>query len=240
MDIGFSYPGGKFKIFKKLFEHFEHCGRWYIEPFAGRGNIFFNFHQIACFEQYHINDLSTGKFFKAIKNADFTQLPSTMTKLEFEKLRWLSERDDPIALALEPVITFSGRGYGNGSNLGHYDFNRYYQKFKFIQGILNDTRVKIHTMDWSSLPWDQFTEDDFIYCDPPYYKEDGYNYGNIDHENLIYKLKDSDANWAISGWPNELYEDLLGEPDLKFDRRKDMVAGSQGVEVSIEECLWRS
>jgi len=240
MKIGFAYPGGKAKIFKQLFEHFEHVGRWYIEPFAGRGNIFFNFFQVACFEQYFINDLNTGRFFKAIKEADFSKLPLEMSPMEFESLRWRSESGDPIAIALEPVITFSGRGYSNGSNLGHYDFNRYYQKFKFIQGILNDSRIKLSATNWENLPWDNFNSEDFIYCDPPYYKEDGYSYKNIDHEELIHRLRTTDANWCISGWLNELYEDLLGEPILKFERRKDMVAGSQGIEVVVDECLWRS
>jgi site-specific DNA-adenine methylase len=240
MKIGFSYPGGKFKIHQRLFEHFPHIGDHYYEPFAGRGNIFFNFYQIACFDEYHVNDLNTGSFFTAIKNADFKNLPKTIDKMEFEKLRWKSERDDPIALALEPVITFSGRGYGNGANLGHYDRIRYLDKFKFCQGILRDPKVTITKQDWSVVPWVYLTDEDFVYCDPPYYMEDGYNYNNIDHESLLLMLKDSMCNWAISGWETELYYDMLGDPTLKFNRRKDMVAGSQQVEVEVVECLWTS
>jgi len=233
--IAFPYPGGKVRIRKELFKFFPEEGHHYIEPFVGRGNIFFEFYKRSVFEQYIINDIRIARFFKSLKIADLTLLPSKVDESDFDYwyVKWLMH--DPIAYVLEPKITYRGKGYDAGWQIGRYQRSRYLATCAEAQNILQNDNVIISSSDYVFMAWDLFGPEDFIYCDPPYYETDGVGLGNIDHLELLQKLTDTNSRWAVSGYLSDLYLTWLGEPALKLERGHEMCDDRGATTI---ECLW--
>ena len=88
MNIFFEYPGGKAKLLKWLMDYFPIDGDIYLEPFVGRGNVFFNVAQTLMFSKYIINDKNTGRFFKALLDCDPHTIPDKVSRLDFEKFKY--------------------------------------------------------------------------------------------------------------------------------------------------------
>jgi site-specific DNA-adenine methylase len=75
--ITFPYPGGKARLARELVAMMPQSGRLYLEPFAGRGNVFFCAAQILKFQHWQINDIQQAPFFRAIKRyGDVMIVPS--------------------------------------------------------------------------------------------------------------------------------------------------------------------
>jgi site-specific DNA-adenine methylase len=235
MKIQFPYPGGKAKIREKLFPYFPEEGLHYLEPFVGRGNIFFEFYKRSAFEDYTINDLKLGRFFKALRDVNLDDLPLEVLPEMFDVWvnRWLA--GDNIAYILEPKISFRGKGYDAGYQKGRYNPTNYKPLCLAAQSILKDPKITIHQMDYIHLPWSALTEDDFVYCDPPYFDTRGMGYNNINHIELMKKLTDGKFRWAVSGYLSDLYLSWLGEPALKLTRNIEMTDSRGSTAV---ECLW--
>jgi len=235
MSIQFPYPGGKAKIRSKLYPYFPEEGRGYLEPFAGRGNVFWEWYPISDYEFYTINDLKVSRFFEALRDVNLEDLPFSITEEEFDVWynRWL--RDEPLAFVVEPKITFRGKGYLSGWQKGRYKRARYKPMCESAQHILRDKRVMIRNRDYVFLPWQDFNEDDFVYMDPPYYETGGVALGQIDHIQLLQILTDAKFQWAVSGYLSDLYLTWLGEPCLKLERKLEMTDAKGSTSI---ECLW--
>lgn len=239
MQISIPYPGGKFRIHKQIMSEFPPIGNKYIELFAGRGNIFFNFKQLASYNQWFLNDKFTGKYFQSISLVDPESLPIEITYELFEALKVKSLMNNPLAMILEPHITFRGKGYNAGPQIDKGHFERYNKstfkdKLLKMKSLLQD--VTVSCLDYTHLDLDNLTDEDFIYCDPPYLYTDGVGYANINHMELIGLLQNTEAQWAVSGYENEMYLAELGEPILRIERNLEMSEKSN----QVIECLWRS
>ena len=237
MKIQFPYPGGKAKIREQLFPYFPEEGHRYLEPFVGRGNIFFEWFKRADYKYYTINDLKLGQFFKALRNCDLKDLPLSVPPEMFEVWvnRWLAGND--IAHVLEPKISFRGKGYDAGYQKGRYNLTNYKPLCEAAQSILKDPRIIILRMDYIHLPWNDLQDDDFVYCDPPYFDTRGMGYNNINHIELLKLLTENKFQWAISGYLSDIYLAWLGEPTLKLIRNIEMTDTKGSTSV---ECLWTS
>jgi len=235
MSIQFPYPGGKAKIREQLFPYFPEEGRQFIEPFVGRGNIFFEFYKRAQFDSWHLNDLKLATFFTSLRNADLNDLPSEIDEFNFEvwQNRWLAS--NPIAHIIEPKITFRGKGYPSGYQHGRYNKGRYRLLCQEAKAILQDPKIKITRQDWAHLPYNDLNESDFVYLDPPYYNTKGVGYNNIDHVELLTLLTNAPFRWALSGYESDLYLTWLGEPTFKLERGHEM---SDDRGATTMECLW--
>lgn len=235
MTIQFSHPGGKARIRETLYQFFPESGRKYLEPFAGRGNVFFEWYKRSTFTSYQLNDLNYATFFTALKQADLTQLPFEVNEFNFEvwQNRWLAS--DPIAHILEPKITFRGKGYPAGYGDKHYNKGNYQNICSQAQEILKDSRIIISRSDWAHLDYDNLNEEDFVYLDPPYYKTSGVGYGNIDHTELLARLSEVNFRWVLSGYESDLYYVWLGEPALKLERPHEMCTDFGATTM---ECIW--
>jgi site-specific DNA-adenine methylase len=235
VKIDFPFPGGKAKIRDELFPFFPEDGDVYIEPFVGRGNIFFEWYKRSCFKGFWINDLYNWRFFTSLKQADLALLPDEVHDYNFENwvTKWII--GDPIAYVLEPKITFRGKGYLSGFQVGRYHKTRYTRLLSAAQCIVRDSRVQITGTDYTHLPWDSYDEEDFCYLDPPYEDSKGVGLGSIDHSELITILKKTKCRWALSGYQSELYLRELGDPVLELNRHIEMTdePGSMAL-----ECLW--
>ena len=103
------YPGGKARLAKQIIEFLPTEGHTYVEPFAGRGNLFWTAVERGLkFRKWWLNDLATAPFFEAIqKLGDKIEVPPR-SKREFEKQREAYNSGDPTAVLLAPYLSFSG------------------------------------------------------------------------------------------------------------------------------------
>ena len=237
MKVVVRYPGGKAKILDWLLPIFPQTGRRYVEPFAGRGNVFFAVFQRALFESYHLNDLNTGSFFGALARCPVNDLPATVedVMLSFEHWRDRAALLDPVALAIEPFVTFRGKGYASGREQERYNKATASRRISAAQSILQQSSVSWSKKDWIWLPWEEYDEHDFIYLDPPYIREDKVGYDDINHVELCTKLLECKGRWVLSGYDNEVYREYLGAPEHMLDRRIEM---SDKRNATATECLW--
>lgn len=231
--LAFPYPGGKFKVVDWLLEYFPRDGDIYLEPFAGRGNVFFNVRGELNFRRFILNDPITYKFFIALREIDSSSLP---TEPDFEWLKLMVLADDPVALVLEPVLSFRGKGYKHGGLKDHdpdrYNVTAYRAKIVEAKALLYN--VTILGKSWEHIKWSQLTEDSFVYLDPPYLDTSGVGYENIDHVALCCLLKTAPFRWIISGYDTPSYRWLLGDPLDTLERYRDMSNTGE----KVVECIW--
>lgn len=235
MTPTFSFTGGKAKLRKWLLHFFPRKGGRYIELFAGRANVFFLACQHLHFDRWELYDKDV-RFLKALQVVDCSKFPDSVEKHEYSE--WTA-RTDPVARVLEPVLSFFGKGYDSTTGFQEkmYKYGPYRDKCERSQVLLYSTVIQEQL--WDSFAFDSLTPDDFIYCDPPYYRTDGSHYDNIDHFNLCRVLNKLPCRWALSGYANMLYERNL---NFKFvtrsDRTAEMKRARQGFGASVTETLW--
>ncbi len=243
MVVSFRYQGGKSRIVNWLKLHFPSRGRIYLEPFAGRANVFFGIVKSFSYQEWRLNDCNTANFLKAIKEIDLKELDK-INNADWSLFYDLSQKPDSLlAEVMAPIITFAGKGYKAGyvGETRSIDMNRVKQRIKeakiLLQGVRITDKNYINLTEWRELD-----ERDFVYCDPGYTDWQGNAYGNIYHPHLLELLtKNSNKfRWALSGYDNELYQKILGKPCYKITRDFPMMNLSLSEDEKREECLWTS
>src|ERR1035438_10911498 len=83
-----AYPGGKARLANQIISFLPQQGRIYVEPFAGRGNLFWAAVERGLkFRRWWLNDIATAPFFEAIKKlGDKIEVPPR-SRAEFERYR---------------------------------------------------------------------------------------------------------------------------------------------------------
>jgi len=238
MKLQFSYPGGKARIADEIVSHFPTDCELYVEPFAGRGNIFFTACSHIDFNRAILNDRYTYKFLEALRDTPITSLPRTISIEDFPHWKYRWQRSDPIAYLLEPYLTFKSKGYLAGPEIdqGHnrYTYSNFVEKMQLARELLKN--VLILSKHWRDLAYHSYPDNTFLYLDPPYHETDGVGYVcDVDHNELLRFLRSTHFSWILSGYKTFLYSMELGEPDIIIPRNREMTtdAGSQ-----VEECLW--
>ncbi|PYV65143.1 MAG: hypothetical protein DMG97_33055, partial [Acidobacteria bacterium] len=79
------YPGGKSGLAKPITRFMPPFGRRYVEPFAGRGNIFWAAATYLNYEEWWINDLQTAPFFEALWDIGNSIIVPPLTAEEYER-----------------------------------------------------------------------------------------------------------------------------------------------------------
>ena len=236
----FRHMGGKARLRNWLIEHFPKSGGFYVEPFVGKGNVFFASVQKLHFNAWMLADLDT-QFLESLLLAELPQLPDTVTKSDFEDLK---TRKDFISRILEPRITFGGKGYqagfsGNsGTHIG-YSKSNYLKVCEAARTLLKNPNVFICSLPWDKLvPGMNLTSNDFVYLDPPYFGTSA-PYPNIDHQALVTTLNGSQFKWALSGYDNNLYQEQLKFAN-RFDiqRNSEIKASNKKQYSPVTETLW--
>lgn len=222
------YPGSKNRIIEEMRPIFPGKGKTYFEPFAGKGSVYFGVREFCSFDSYHLNDLKTSAFFKQLQSFTDDMLPEELTREDFDNQNIL----------LEHHITILSKGFKSG----YYDRSESYNKkkmatvFRKLRLLLQG--VTVTGFDWESFDYTKFDGQDFIYFDPPYLGTDPRYYGQIDHTRLLETIKGLKARWALSGYENEYYNDLLGPPKIKINRRREMSQFNKKLDTNIVECIW--
>jgi hypothetical protein len=111
----FSYPGGKARMAKTIVALAPHSGRLYIEPFAGRGNVFWKAAGVLDYKEWQLNDIRTADWFESIRDHGHELVVPDCTRMEYNKRLADSKNGCPFARMLEPFFTYSGAGFGSGS-----------------------------------------------------------------------------------------------------------------------------
>jgi len=228
----FRYPGGKATIRKWLIDYFPTEGEHYFELFTGRGNMYFLARSELMFQHWHLNDITTAPFLVSLREWS-GRLPERVTKEQFECYRYDAKTSHPEALTLEPALTVLGKGYEHGYRQDHNLYS-YARNVAAARDLIQGARIYQH--DWSAI---RIPRGSFVYLDPPYYDENSYYSGGVDHEELLDWLLQANFDWLISGYPNDLYDEYLGPPDATIEKQADMAnfAGNSGTRV---EALWRN
>src|SRR6266566_9152004 len=107
MSITIPYPGGKSRLARTIVSFLPKRGRTFVEPFAGKGNIFWTAaSQGLKYRDWWLNDIATSRFFHAIKQAGHKLKVPTRSRTEYERQREASISGDLTAILLDPYLSF--------------------------------------------------------------------------------------------------------------------------------------
>ncbi len=247
MSITIPYPGGKARLAKQIISFLPREGRTYIEPFAGRGNLFWAaVEQGLRYQRWWLNDIATAPFFHAIKKlGDKIEVPPR-SRVEFERQREAYKTGDPTAALLAPHLSFSGGlyesgckgGSGGGDDGGGVSSTGYQQTLRECHRILSRTRPKITSLDWRELKLEKLTAEDVVVLDPPYpvARVKAYSHETVNYEQLVDVLLRAKFRWLLCGYLHPTLQ-RLGSPLWARDMQLLCVRIKAGQEDRTE-CLW--
>jgi site-specific DNA-adenine methylase len=241
---GFAYPGGKKRSRNSIVNYMPKVGGTYAEPFAGRAATFWLAATTLQFSKWWLNDIRTAAFFRAIISHGNTIHVPEHTREEFERQKAARHTGDPIAILLEPYLSYSGAGYAasyrptKGAPLRHH----YQNTLRCAHQIMLQTQPTITNLDWK-LVVAELNDDDFAYLDPPYVaaKVHGYGPGDIDHIEMVSILKKARFRWLLSEYYQPIYVEAFGEPF--WTKGMQLCATNfrhDGGKKKRVECLWRN
>jgi len=238
-----AYPGGKARLAGKIVSFLPKRGRAYVEPFAGRGNLFWAAVERGLkFRRWWLNDIATAPFFNAIQDlGDRIKVPPS-SRAEFERYREADKSGDPAAVLLAPYLSFAGgfydSGFQGGSGFGGVSRTGYERALRECHKIIARTRPRITALDWSRLGLEKLTDDDVVLLDPPYPNSNirSYTHESVDFERLVDVLLRAKFKWLLCGYLHPVLH-RLGNPIWARDLQVLCVREQRGRDERTE-CLW--
>jgi DNA adenine methylase len=252
---GFSYPGGKVRLRRWLLPMMPKKGRTYVEPFAGRGNVFW---LAACaleFGRWWLNDPETAEWFHAIERCDLSSLPVNMRAFDFHECAKRALAGDLNARAMESKVSDAGMSFAvdikpslqiigsgrfrktSGQEFYSYDVRSFRNSIRFARRILRARKPQITALDYTEVLAD-LGSSDFAYIDPPYLGVTCPYVGDINHNVLLAVLKDSRCKWLLSGIDTDVYRAALGPPVARRSRSVGMNMAEGRRAKRLVECVW--
>jgi len=236
------YPGGKGRLAPTLVSFMPPKGRLYLEPFVGRGNVFWAAASSRLgFEKWALNDIRTAPFFEAVRDIGDTIEVPLRSREEYYR-QWAAFRQrDPAAILLEPYLTFGGGGYGKGGFGGKKSANApgYTRTMRTCHALMRSTNAQVTGLDWESLDWASLGEEDFVFFDPPYIGGDVRAYkSDIDYVQLVELLKGARFRWMLIEYGSDIYLRELGPP--RWTKEVQLIALQARRGGRRTECLWTS
>jgi len=237
MIPSFRHMGGKARLRKWLVSLMPKECETYVEPFVGKGNVFFAARGTVKANAWKLDDIDC-RFLRALQCANLDELPELVGRDDYTQ--WKNNANHPISILLEPRITFAGKGYkhgfsgSSGTHVG-YSGKCYRSVCEAARQLLDGTEIQ--ECDWSNT-LATCKEGDFVYLDPPYYGTQAC-YRNINHKHLIETLNYAEFNWLLSGYDNPLYEvDLQYYRRYGYVRNSEIKSSNTGVRTPILETVW--
>ena len=222
-----------------------------IEPFAGRGNIFFRACADHTFEKVFLNDRNTSPFLLALR--DYEGDYAFVDEEPLDKEKWLRWKEAPPsqerALAESYVARF-GSSYdmghataGGDSENGHSRRNTI-ARMKRARELLRQKDAQITGLDWEEFLLSlSLREDDLVYLDPPYDVPQAVHYQNIDQDRFLQVCGELPCSVFVSGYTSERYERAFSSWGREERERASVgkgVAskGATGEKPRVSEVLW--
>lgn len=255
------YHGGKFRLADWIIGFFPDNHVVYLELFGGAGSVLFR-KQRSFQEVYNDLDGDICNLFRVLR--DPARAPKLIEQLELtpysrDEFRAAYEpSDDPIEQARRLVIraqmgfgsagatkahtgfrTDCRRKHGTSASLWRH-FPRSLAKFtERLQGVMIENRPAVRLIETHD------GTDALFYVDPPYLHEtramrpgrDYYRHemSDADHEELLGWLLKADGFVVLSGYDNDMYNDLLAGWS-KYEKQARISSG-RGTSIRTE-CLW--
>jgi site-specific DNA-adenine methylase len=235
------YPGGKARLSRTIVSFLPKQGRTYVEPFCGRGNLFWSTASLGLrYKKWWLNDIATIPFFDAIQQAGHTLRVPARCKAEYDSQKEAFQSGDLRAILLEPYLSFSGGGYfGAGRKLGGGASAAGYQKtIRQCHRIMQHAKPRLTSLDWRKMGLERLTDEDVVVLDPPYPDSNARSYSDegLDYESLVDLLLRAKFRWILCGYPHPLLC-RLGKPFWARDVRFLCVRNTYHQEERTE-CLW--
>lgn len=242
----FPYPGGKSKLRRWILDHAPRSCGVYLEPFAGRGNVFWMATQEIQASHWWLNDAFTGRWLKLLRSgARGLESVGNGPLTRSLHVAMKSNSGSDLAVILEPALTYAGCGY----DVGFFDIGetglQYKRKVSWCGDVLAGLNVKITESHGPSCWW-LLGASDFCYIDPPYMNCPTRAYpDSLDHRLMLLDLvkarKERGFHYIVSMYENSLYREILGSPVAI--RNTEITIQRMGQRSDNElrtECLWRS
>jgi site-specific DNA-adenine methylase len=244
-----AYPGGKGRLAPEIVSFLPKYGRTYVEPFVGRGNLFWSAVSAGLkYEGWWLNDIATIPFFRAINQIGHVVDVPEHSRAEYERQREASKRGDPVAVLLEPLLTFGGGGYScsgfRGDHRGGVSSPSYQRTLRECHRIMNETKPRLSALDWQEMKLKDLGPEDTVVLDPPYPSTDVRSYNDVtgDYDHLVDTLLGAKFRWLLCGYVHPALQ-RLGSPcwakDVRFLYFTDHEERKFGEERRIE-CMWKN
>ncbi|MCG9708258.1 DNA adenine methylase [Pseudoalteromonas sp. Isolate3] len=254
------YHGGKYRLSKWLYGFFpEHTT--YVEPFGGAASVLLR--KKRCHGEVY-NDLDQDIFnlFQVLRNkSDAEELIQLchLTPYSRDEFKLAYEfTSEPIERARRTIVR-SAMGFGSGAASGHptgfrceasrkyatssHCWQKYPPVLRFVherlQGVNIENRPAVDCMVKHDAPGT------LHYVDPPYLfdtrkiNSSGGVYRHemttSDHEALLNELKKLDGSVILSGYPSDLYNDLLS--GWRLENKQARISAGSGTGLRTE-CIW--
>lgn len=222
----FPYIGGKLRLSNKIIELIpKHTV--YIEVFGGSAKVLLNKSpsKIEIYNDYnkhlanlfYVTSLKFDEFIEKINRIAYSReiFYQFREDVRNSKIKELGDVDLAVKTYYLLHISFSGDLQACSFSLSTVNnkakiFFRGLDKLYAIQERLRN--VVIESLDFRDmLKKYKDKEDTFLYIDPPYYGVSYYNsnFSEKDHKELLSLLKTSKAKWLLSGYANDLYDNML-------------------------------
>lgn len=217
------YPGSKDKHIKFLAPYLtQGCSnRTIVEPFAGTASITFHMLKNNMVDKYVINDIdmSVAAMWQTIKDKPEALInkikqytPKVSDFYDFKGNPGDTAEEKAFRKIVLHQISYSGLGPMAGGPLGgrmqtsDYKIDARWRPAKLellineTSKLLNSAEGIITSDDWSDTLAKGIKDENFIYLDPPYYKQGPalYTEGVIDHNALAKQLAAANTNWVLS------------------------------------------
>lgn len=218
----FSWPGGKTRSVECILKYLPYR-KIYVEPFGGSATVLLarNASDLEVFNDRHAG---VTQFYRCMRNKDMMErfcnliqlMPHSREEFDFTRANWDIVNDEVLRAVywyFLTVTSFSsiGRHWGRSINGNNQMISKILNKLPLFPKIYERMQhVQIENMDWEQLCTDYDNSEAVFYMDPPYLgAQEGnykYNFTREDHYRFLSKVFTMKAFVAVSGFPDELYE----------------------------------
>lgn len=222
----FKYPGGKTTLREWVAEYLPR-GYRYVEPFAGRGAVFWLVASRRWYTEYWLNDIATYPWWCSILECSLAKIPPAITKDAAQLWKEQAIRGNPSARIIEPRLCYGGGVFESSSVLGcaspkrkdlcknaDYSWKHFKRTVERAKILMASVRPKLTDWEWRAV-FASLKETDVVYVDPPYMGALNPEYPPLsagEYRDMLALLGESGCSWVLSSYDRVECREILGDP----------------------------